>query len=83
MNDKLREASSQSIDKLQAAAWRAVSKLGYNDVQERQWREMQRDPYLMQDHIIRAAQQRGYVNAADINAFAEKFIQDMERQFGG
>ena len=83
MNNKLREASGHSIDKLQAAAWRTVSKLGYNDVQERQWREMQRNPYMLQDHVVRAAQQRGYVRGADINAFAEKFIADMERQFGG
>ena len=82
MNDQLRDASGQSIDKLQAAAWRAVGKLGYNDVQRRQWREMQDDPYMLQDHVIRAAQQRGYVNRADINAFAEKFIADMEQQFG-
>ena len=83
MNDKLREASGRSVEALQAAAWRATSKLGYTDIQEHQWRAMQQDPYLMQSHIVRAAQQNGYLTLDEIDAFAERFIADMERRFGG
>ena len=82
MRDKLRDASAQRVENLQAAAWRAMGKLGYNDVQARQWREMQNNPYKMQDHVVRAAQAQGYVRRDEIDAFASKFIADMERQFG-